>query len=104
MKIQLNTGRNVRGSEELRGLLTYIISEELSRFDDQITRLEVYISDEDGKKGGPKDKRCLLEARMEGMQPIAVTNFANTSEQAVIGALGKLKNKFSTKIGRLRNH
>ena len=104
MKIQLNTDKNVNGSEELQGLLTYIITEELGRFNDQITRLEVHISDEDGRKEGPKDKRCLLEARIEGMQPIAVTNFANTPEQAVIGAIDKLKNKFKSKIGRLRHH
>ena len=43
MKIQLNTNSNVTGSEELRASLTSLISDELSRFDDHITRLEVHL-------------------------------------------------------------
>jgi hypothetical protein len=52
MKIQFNTDKNVTGSEELRASLTSIISGELSRFDDHITRLEVHLSDENGHKTG----------------------------------------------------
>ncbi len=73
MKIQFNTGRNIIGSEELRTSLTSIISGELSRFNDHITRLEVHLSDEDSNKNGVNDKRCMIEARLEGLKPIAVT-------------------------------
>jgi ribosome-associated translation inhibitor RaiA len=104
MKIQINTGKNISLSEKLRTSLTRIISEGLSRFDDQITRLEVHLSDEDGNKDGLNDKRCLLEARMEGRQPIAVTDHAGTHEEAVIGAIDKLKTSLKTILGRLKNH
>jgi ribosome-associated translation inhibitor RaiA len=104
MKIQFNTGRNIIGSEELRTSLTSIISEELSRFNDHITRLEVHLSDEDSNKNGVNDKRCMIEARLEGMKPIAVTNHADTQEQAVTGAVDKLKSSLNTIQGRLRNH
>ena len=103
MKIQINTGKNISLSEELRTSLTHIISEGLSRFDDQITRLEVHLSDEDGNKDGLNDKRCLLEARMEGRQPIAVTDHAGTHEEAVNGAIDKLKTSLKTILGRLKN-
>jgi ribosome-associated translation inhibitor RaiA len=104
MKIQFNTGRNIIGSEELRTSLTSIISGELSRFNDHITRLEVHLSDEDSNKNRVNDKRCMIEARLEGMKPIAVTNNADTQEQAVRGAVEKLKSSLNTIQGRLRNH
>jgi hypothetical protein len=46
----------------------------------------------------------MLEARVEGMQPIAVTDNAGTHEEAVKGAIGKLNTSLKTIFGRLRNH
>lgn len=103
MKIQINTGKNVRLSEELRASLTSLVSEGLSRYDDQITRLEVHLSDQDGNKDGLNDKRCMLEARIEGRQPIAVTHNAGTHEEVVIGAIDKLKTSLKTILGRQMN-
>ena len=62
------------------------------------------MSDEDGSKGGINDKRCLLEARLEGRQPVVVTGIANTYDQAVDSAIDKLKASLNTIVGRLRNH
>ena len=104
MTIQFNTDNNISVSEELRAPLISLISEELSRFSHQITRVEVHLSDENGAKEGLNDKRCMIEARLEGMKPIAVTNHANTHEQAVEGAIDKLKTSLDTILGRLRNH
>jgi len=104
MTIQFNTDNNVRVSEEHRAPLISLISEELSRFSHQITRVEVHLSDENGDKQGLNDKRCMIEARLSGMNPIAVTNHANTHEQAVEGAVDKLKTSLETILGRLRNY
>jgi ribosome-associated translation inhibitor RaiA len=104
MTIQFNTDNNIKGSEKLRAYLTDLISEELSRFSDQITRVEVHLSDENGPKEGLNDKRCIIEARLEGMKPIAVTNHADTHELAVEGAIEKLKTSLETILGRLTNH
>ena len=83
---------------------TLVAEEELSRFSHQITRVEVHLSDENSDKEGLNDKRCMIEARLEGIKPIAVTNHANTHEQAVAGAVEKLKTSLDTILGRLRNH
>ena len=104
MKIQFNTDSNITESKELRDSLIALISEGLSRFSDQISRLEVHLSDENSHKDGLNDKRCLLEARLEGRQPIAVKNQANNLEQVVVGAVDKLKVSLDTKIGRLKNY
>lgn len=104
MQIQFNTDDNVTGNEELIASATSLISKELRRFSQQITRVEVHLSDEDGSKDGLNDKRCLLEARLAGKNPIAVTNVANTHEQAVSGAINKLKTSLETITGRMRNY
>ena len=104
MKIQFNTDNNITGSESLRSPLEATISRSLNRFSDRITRLEVHLNDVNSHKGGENDKRCLLEARLEGMQPVAVTNNGDTHEQAVKGAIDKLKVALDTIIGRSRNY
>ena len=104
MKIQFNSDNNTKGAEELRASLTDLVSEKLSRYSHQITRIEVHLSDEDGQKDGLNDKRCMLEARLEGRQPIAVTNEANSFEQAANGAIDKLKSSLIKISGRLRKH
>lgn len=104
MNVQINTDKNATAGEELRDSLMVLISEPLKRFDNQITRVEVHLSDEDGGKDGHKDKRCLLEARLEGLQPVVVTEQADTYEKAVKGAVDKMKTSLSTMLGRLRNY
>jgi phage I-like protein len=64
----------------------------------------VHVSDENGSKIGQNDKRCMLEARLENRQPIAVTSHANTLEKAVNDALDKLKTSMETIYSQLKNH
>jgi ribosomal subunit interface protein len=104
MQIQFNTGDNVTGNEELIASSKSKISKELRRFSQQITRVEVHLSDEDGSKDGINDKRCMLEARLAGMKPIAVTNQANTHEEAFSGAIDKLKSSLEKITGRMNDY
>lgn len=104
MKIQLNTDKNIPGDERLESYLSSLIENELSRFSDHITRIEVHLADENGQKKGANDKRCMLEARLENRQPIAVTSHADTVEEAVNVALDKLKASIETIYDRLKNH
>ena len=74
MHIQINTDDTIVGHDALIAQLEAEIRDGLSRFADQITRVEVHLSDENGAKNGSDDKRCLLEVRATGQQPVAVTN------------------------------
>ena len=103
MQVQINTGRNIEGNEALAAQVTGIVESALGRIRDHITRLEVHLSDEDSHKSGQEDKRCMLEARLEGRQPIAVTHQAVTLDQAVDGAAGKLARLIESTLGRLRD-
>lgn len=104
MQIQFNTDHNISNGGKLSEPLTQLIREELDQFGEHITRIEVHLSDVDGDKNGQDDKRCMLEARLKGLQPIAVTNFANTHHEAVEGSIDKMKTSLNTLIGRLNNH
>ncbi len=104
MQIQFNTDNNIKGTEEFRGPLEESINQSLDRFAERITRIEVHFNDQNSHKSGQDDKRCMLEARLEGMQPIAVTNNGSSEANALKGALDKLKASLDTVIGRARNH
>jgi ribosome-associated translation inhibitor RaiA len=104
MQIQINSENNIKISQEHIDRFKEIISAALDRYSDQITRVEAHLSDENSRKKGPDDKRCLLEARLEGLQPVAASNIASTLELAVSGAAGKLKQSLASIKGRLRNY
>lgn len=104
MTIQINTDNNLNVHEAFGNKLEDSLTKELSRFSEHITRLEVHLSDYNGSKNGINDKRCLLEARLEGRQPVAVTQIANNYEQALHGAINKLKSSLDTILGRIRSH
>jgi hypothetical protein len=104
MIIQFNTSNNIEGSERQSDYFSTIISEGLNRFDSQITRVEVYLSDQDNSKNGKEDIRCSLEVRLKSLNPIAVTSNGNTNEEAIKGAIDKMKNSLDTVLGRLSNY
>ena len=104
MQIQLNTDRNIEGHEALATRVSEEVESALKRFSDRITRVEVHLSDENSdKKGGNDDIRCVMEARLEGRQPVAVTHHAATLDQAVDGAADKLASLIESTLGRLRD-
>jgi ribosome-associated translation inhibitor RaiA len=103
MHIQINTDSNIVGSEELASHVKGLVEGALSRFSDRITRIEVHLSDQNSGKGGQDDKRCMLEARLEGRQPVAVTHQAANLGDAVNGAADKLKRSLETTLERLKD-
>ena len=104
MKIQLNTDINIEGSDTLAAQVNATVASALERFSEHITRVEVHLSDENGRKSGQKDQRCMIEARLEGRQPVAVTDHAATLDQAVDGAAQKLANLLDNTLGRMHDH
>ncbi|MBA4141727.1 MAG: HPF/RaiA family ribosome-associated protein [Nitrosospira sp.] len=101
--IQVNTDDNIEGGEELTLHVQAEIEASLARFGDQITRVEVHLSDENSHKGGANDKRCAMEARPAGRPPVAVTHSAATVDLAVNGASEKLERLLERAFGRLGN-
>ena len=104
MQIQVNTDANIEGRDELARQIEAEINTALSQFSDQITRVEVHLSDENAGKSGSADKRCLMEARPAGRQPIAVSHEGATLEEAYSGAAKKLRSSLESTLGRASDH
>jgi len=104
MQVQFNSDESVDGREALAHHAEEVVQRVLSRFRDDVTRVEIHLSDVNGQKAGEKDKRCLMEARMAGRQPVAVTEQANTLHQAIDGAAQKMKRSLDSTLGKLAEH
>jgi ribosomal subunit interface protein len=103
MQIQINTGHNIEVHEALAAEISGVVESALSQFSDHITRVEVHLSDENSnKKVGHDDMLCMMEARLEGRRPIAVTHQAASLDQAINGAADKLTRLIEHTLGRLR--
>jgi hypothetical protein len=104
MKIQFNTDKTITGNEKDQLYFNSLIADGLENLESHISRIEVHLSDENGKKEGLNSKRCLLETRLEGRQPIAVSCQEDTVELAISGAIDKLTASLKTIIGRRQDH
>ncbi|MEV7548670.1 HPF/RaiA family ribosome-associated protein [Amycolatopsis sp. NPDC089917] len=102
MQIQVNTDHNVHGGE---GLATYVktdLENSLSRFGGWLTRVEVHLSDNGGAKA--EDKKCVIEARPGGKQPVTVTHHAATVDEAYAGAAHKVRSVLDSQYSRAHDH
>ena len=99
MLIEFSTDNKVAGNEDLAAHCKSVLEQAVGRFSDRISRVEVHLSDLNGQKGGHDDKRCMMEVRLEGRQPTAVTAEAATFDQAISSAAGKLKRSIESTLG-----
>jgi len=103
MNVQVNTSHNVAGSEQLDEYVRSTVEAVLGRFGEQITRVEVHLSDDNADKSNGDDKRCLMEARPAGMQPVVVTHVAASLDDAVDGAVERLERLLDGTFSKLHD-
>ncbi|WP_017904238.1 HPF/RaiA family ribosome-associated protein [Pseudomonas asplenii] len=101
MQIQVNSDNHIQSSKRLEEWVRTTVESALERYEDDLTRVEVHLGDENGDKPGPHDIRCQIEARPKGRQPISVTHKADTLEQAIDGASSKLEHALEHLFGKL---
>ena len=110
MKVDVSTDSNIDGREKLTIHVQAVVEQTLERFARRISRVEVHLTDVNSHKNGHDDTRCMMEVRLEGRPPSAVTHLAPTLERAVDGACGRLKRLIESTLGRegtlegLRDH
>lgn len=104
MIVQLNTDKNVEGTEALESRVNAMLEQHLGRFFPRLSRIEVHLSDSNAGKGGTDDKRCALEARLEGEDPLGTTHDDENVEKAIKGACDKLKIKLDSLIEKRRGY
>ena len=102
MHILVNSDHRITGTEALTERVESVVADAIGHFADRITRVEVHLSDVNGDKQGDNDKRCMLEARVGGLKPIAVTHQAAHMAEALHGAAEKLERALSHALERLQ--
>ncbi len=101
MQVLINSNQIETASVSFQEWVTAAVTNELERFDDFLTRVEVHVSDENAHKSGARDKRCQIEMRPRGHQPISVTNHDESLELAVNGAAEKARHALEHMMGKL---
>ena len=103
MQVQVHADSSVPGSSPLTLAVEAAVQNAVNRWTPRVTRVAVHLSDINRQKGGADDKRCLMEARLAGLQPIAVKHQAATLHDAIDGAADKLKKTLESTLGRLND-
>lgn len=103
MIIQFNADKNLTIHEEFSVKLSDHLRERLNRFMGNISRLDVHFTDDNGNKQGPDDKKCMMEARVEGRPPIHVTATGDNYELACDAALQKLRSSLERLFDKFKH-
>lgn len=102
MQVQVQTDNHIDNREELARYVEAAVMGKVDRFRDQITSVQVHLHDDNGpQKKADNDYRCLLEARLTGMKPVAVNQQAPSLHQAINGACDKLERALDSTLGKL---
>ncbi len=102
MKIQIHSDRNITMHAKLSTLLESEVQRILNRYEHQLTRIEVHLTNETGdKRAIHPGQRCLIEARPRHYHSLTATNDATDLEAAVAGAAAKMQRLLDTTFGRL---
>ncbi len=103
MTIEINSDKNFNVQKSFGKNIKEMLVEDLIRFQEQITKIEVHFSDQNGNKNGTTDKKCLLEAYLKTIQPIVVTDKSSTYDLALVGATDKLKTTIVSILGESKD-
>ncbi|WP_070884474.1 HPF/RaiA family ribosome-associated protein [Pseudomonas sp. D1-3] len=102
MQVHVNSN-HIEGSARLQEWVGASVADRLERFEEFLSRVEVHIGDENGSKSGADDKRCQIEVRPKGHQPLSVTHKAESLEQAIEGAAEKMRHALEHLVGKLES-
>ena len=103
MQVRVNANHTIQTQESLERWASAEVSDELGHYRNDIHSVEVHLSDENSQKSADGGNRCLLEARVTGYQPIAVSHHDMNLHLAISGAADKLKRAIDSALGRLHD-
>ena len=107
MQVLVNSDHHIVTGEDLTERVQGVVEGRLDRFSERITRVEVHLNDLNSSKLGERDTRkplrCLMEARVGGIKPIAVSHEAPTLTEAIHVAADKLERALDHAFGKLED-
>ncbi len=101
MFIQIHADNQIPSDNDRDTRLEEQIRQRLARFEGRITDVEVHVSDINGPRGGNADLRCSMEARINGIPPVAAIDEGANIDRAVIGAAKKVVRAIDHQLGKL---
>ena len=101
MQISVNTDKTIERTAGLDDHVKEVVKTALHRFGEHIGRVDVHLSEGNAQKSSDGDIRCMIEARVNGYHPIAVTEHDATLHQSINGAADKLQRAIDSALGRL---
>jgi hypothetical protein len=104
MQVQVNTSNGIENKESLERWADEYLNGQLARFKQDVTRVEVQLSDENSSAKGGADRRCTMEARMVGLDPVAASHHATTQDEAFRGAAQRLIHLLDHTLGKQGRH
>ena len=100
MQVLVRTDNHLSAGD-LQNYVESAVTAAVGRFGQQVTRVEAHVGDDNSRsKSGANDMRCMLEARVAGAKPVAVTHHAESVKQAVNGAADKLLKALESTLGK----
>lgn len=101
LQILIRTDKNIESSAGLEEHVRNNVNKAMAHFDERLTRVEVHLRDVNGDKFGERDHECMMEARLRGLKPLAVTHADSNLHQAIAGAAERLRNAVANLVGRM---
>lgn len=100
MLVKINAA-SFDSSPELNAHVQDQVDKATQRFAARVTRVDVHLHDDNAHKKSATDKRCVLEARLTGMEPLTVEHAGEDVYKTVAEAAGKLERLIGHKLERL---
>lgn len=102
MEINVNTDNTIDRHQGLDERVRDLVESSISRFE-QVRRVDVHLSNQNGQKHEDGDNYCMMEARVAGYEPVVVHAHAADLHLSISGAAGKLKRALDSALGRLND-
>jgi ribosome-associated translation inhibitor RaiA len=102
MEINVNTDNTIDRHQGLDERVREVVESSISRFE-QVRRVDVHLSNQNGKKHEDGDQYCMMEARVAGYEPVVVHAHAADLHLSINGAANKLKRALDSALGRLND-
>jgi ribosome-associated translation inhibitor RaiA len=103
MEINVNTDNTIDRHQGLDERVREAVESSIGRFEEQVRRVDVHLSNQNGQKHADGDNYCMMEARVSGYEPVVVHAHAENLHLSISGAAGKLKRALDSALGRLND-
>jgi ribosome-associated translation inhibitor RaiA len=102
MEINVNTDNTIDRHQGLDERVRELVETSISRFE-QVRRVDVHLSNQNGQKHADGDNYCMMEARVAGYDAVVVHAHAENLHLSISGAANKLKRALDSALGRLND-